>query len=247
MASDRGNGCDAPFIREKDPWIFYGVYVLAVVIVIAVVISIFQLLAILVGAVVPGAAGMFHVTGWVLGGSILLIGCGLVLSALMKRSLLPFPLELIGRINTGLFPLIRIIGRILSIPSIKIEQSFLRMHNRIVRQYGESGSINNLLVLLPHCLERGIREKLNQETESYPCVVRVVGGGSQARAVVEDVNPQAILAVACEKDLVSGVVELCGEIPMILAVPNIQSHGPCNSTEIHMQEFRTALEYFFSK
>lgn len=247
MASDRGDGCGAPIIREKDPRIFYGVYVLSTTFVILVVVAIFHLIAMIFAAIDQSVAGLLRVAGWIIGGIMLPIAWGLVLSAVVKRALLPFPLGLIGRINAGLFPLIRIIGRITAIPSVKIEQSFLGMHNRIVRLYGRPQPIKNLLVLLPHCLERGIREKLNQEIGSHPCIVRVVGGGTQARTVVEKEKPRAILAVACERDLVSGVVELCGKIPMILAVPNIQSHGPCNSTEIHMEEFRTALGYFFPK
>ena len=247
MISDRGTERDLPCVEEPDQRIYNGLYIVGVSFIVGLVVAFFIIVAIPIENADQRIARILRFCGWMIGAGILFTGYGLVLSVLWRRPLLPFPLGLLGRMNTLLFPLIRFLGRVLAIPSLRVEQSFLCMHNRMVRVYGKSAPPDRLLVLLPHCLERGVRKKLNQEIETYPCIVRVVGGGTQARAVVAEVEPPAILAVACERDLVSGVVELCGRIPMILAVPNIQSRGPCKSTDIHMDQFRNALRYFFPK
>ncbi|MFN3698586.1 MAG: DUF116 domain-containing protein, partial [Dictyoglomus sp.] len=61
-----------------------------------------------------------------------------------------------------------------------------------------------------------------------------------ARKVVKDIRPDAIVAVACERDLSSGVVDTY-PIPVI-GILNERPHGPCFNTTVNLKKVEDAVE-----
>jgi len=63
--------------------------------------------------------------------------------------------------------------------------------------------------------------------------------GQLARRVIKERRPRAVVAVACERDMVSGLHDVAGRVPVLgltMQLPN----GPCKDASIdvaRMEEF----------
>ena len=67
----------------------------------------------------------------------------------------------------------------------------------------------------------------------------VATGGTLARQIVRDTRPQAVLAIACERDLMSGIQDVY-PLPAV-GVLNIRPNGPCYNTHVDIDELKAAL------
>ena len=74
--------------------------------------------------------------------------------------------------------------------------------------------------------------------------VRIVtaAGGEEARRAIKEYRPSLILAIACERDLISGIKDVAERIP-ILAIPNKRPEGPCKNTHLQLAELDEALDF----
>ncbi len=70
----------------------------------------------------------------------------------------------------------------------------------------------------------------------------IATGGTIARRIVKEVRPDAIVAVACERDLSSGLVDTY-PLP-ILGITNERPFGPCLNTRVDLTKVKEALEFF---
>lgn len=73
----------------------------------------------------------------------------------------------------------------------------------------------------------------------------VATGGTLARRVVVETNPELIVGVACERDLASGIVETY-PIPVIGILID-RPEGPCVNTRVNVDKVNEALETFLSE
>ena len=70
----------------------------------------------------------------------------------------------------------------------------------------------------------------------------VATGGTLARRIIKEKRPKAIIAVACERDLTSGIVD---SYPLpVIGILNQRPFGPCINTRVDMKDVQEALEYF---
>ncbi|MGN1049804.1 MAG: DUF116 domain-containing protein, partial [Selenomonadaceae bacterium] len=67
----------------------------------------------------------------------------------------------------------------------------------------------------------------------------VVTGGTLARQTVKKLRPKAVLAIACERDLTSGIQDVY-PLPAV-GVMNIRPNGPCFNTHVDLEHFRNEL------
>jgi hypothetical protein len=58
-------------------------------------------------------------------------------------------------------------------------------------------------------------------------------------------RPKAIIAIACERDLLSGFVEVNPRI-RVVGVPNERPEGPCKNTVIDKSELERLVRKFIS-
>ncbi len=125
----------------------------------------------------------------------------------------------------------------------RMANSFLKVFNRII----ESGTKSMLplkpLIILPRCLTKDIKEKTKELSLKYDLKYYIVAGGEAALAKVRDEKPGAVIGVACERDLLGGIRELKGNLP-VLAIANRRPHGPCKDTDIDIGELERAIRYF---
>lgn len=72
--------------------------------------------------------------------------------------------------------------------------------------------------------------------------VVTAGGGEQAREAIRQYRPTFILALACERDLMSGIRDVADKIP-VLAIPNKRPEGPCKNTDVYIEELEETLRF----
>ena len=142
----------------------------------------------------------------------------------------------------------------------EIARKFLRYNNKVTLNRLKSQKINaeDILLLLPHCLQEyecPIRITSNIDNckqcgkcdiktivnlkEDYGIHVNVATGGTLARKYVKEAKPKIIIAVACERDLLSGITDSF-PIP-VYGMFNERIHGPCYNTLVDTEEIRKIL------
>lgn len=165
----------------------------------------------------------------------------LLVAALSKKNYLFMCLEKGTNLLTLLFPVIAKLAESFGISRDRLSHSFIKVSNTLVppRIYGET-----ILALLPRCLSRDLKREVGLICEAYPNVIlQTAPGGNVARKIIRETKPRAIVAVACERDLVSGIQDVAPKIP-VLGICNSRPTGPCKNTIVDLDEFRKALEMF---
>jgi uncharacterized protein len=139
------------------------------------------------------------------------------------------------------------------------QRSVIALNNRLVM--AESTKTKRILLLLPHCLqitECTIRlthniyncercgrceiKDLIEMAEENRLELFVATGGTIARKIVKESRPEAIVAVACERDLSSGLIDTY-PFP-VLGVSNERPYGPCFNTRVDLDKVRDAIKFF---
>jgi uncharacterized protein len=157
-----------------------------------------------------------------------------------------------------LLPAIELLGRLLGISKDTIRQSFVAMNNSLVESQKLSVKPDRILILLPHCLQLfdcdikvtgGIQKcircgrcdikGLAEIGEKFGIDISVATGGTLARKVIVEKRPKLVVAVACERDLTSGIKD-CYPLPVI-GVLNDRPNGPCINTMVDVAKIEQAL------
>lgn len=203
------------------------------------------------------------VFGVILGTLALLIIGGLsllILTLLAGRDL--FMLQsLRGLVVKYLFPGIISMGRLFGVDKDLLRQSFIVLNNQLVRTKRLRVPAERTLILLPHCIQlfdcaikitgdvdECIRcgkcdvKGLLELAKSYGIDMAVATGGTLARKLIVEKRPKLIIAVACERDLTSGIRD---SYPLpVVGVLNKRPHGPCFNTQVLLPEVEQALEEY---
>jgi hypothetical protein len=147
---------------------------------------------------------------------------------------------------TRLVPLVLKIGVELGISVDRMANSFVKVRNAIIKTSAINVGPERLLILLPRCLEKTILQRITQFAIQNKIHLAVVAGGEKARQEVARLHPLAVIGVACERDLLSGIQDVSGKI-QVIGIPNIRPEGPCKNTQIDFKEFETAVQTFLGK
>ena len=166
----------------------------------------------------------------------------MVLSILLEKDLF---LHLGGkRLSiTFLVPIVLRFGIRLGFSRDRMGNSFVKISNTLIRGSTYRVKPEKLLILLPRCLQKSLMNRIVDFAKQSHIPVFTVAGGEKAREIVYKMNPQAIIGVACERDLLSGIQEIVSRIPVI-GIPNRRPEGPCKNTTIDFQEFMNAIQTF---
>jgi uncharacterized protein len=201
-----------------------------------------------------------RLTGMVFGilsGIALLGTLLLVLTTALGKDIL-FTRFMRGVVIKFLLPLIEQIGRLCGISKDTIRQSFVAMNNSLVTSQRLRIKPDRILILLPHCLQLSDCEikvtgeigkcircgrcdimGLAELAQKYQVDISVATGGTLARKVIIEKRPKLVLAVACERDLTSGIKD-CYPLPVI-GVLNDRPFGPCFNTRVDVEKIEAAL------
>jgi len=182
----------------------------------------------------------------------------LILTLLTGRDLF-FSDRLRGIVIRYLFPAIIAIGRLLGVDRDLLQQSFIALNNQLVRARKLRVPAAKTLILLPHCIQlfdcaikitgdvgKCVRcgqcdiSGLAELARARGIDIAVATGGTLARKIIVERRPRLIVAVACERDLTSGIRDAY-PLP-VLGVLNRRPHGPCFNTHIVLSEVERALD-----
>ena len=180
-------------------------------------------------------------------GVMLLVATQLALVAsLLFGWPLPRPVRAVMRRFLGITEgKVQQVGQHLSVSRDRLAHSYIKVHNALEKlDTGDVLSPHELLVLLPRCLTRGQLDEARQLCEAAGTHVAVVAGGELARKRIKQLRPRAIVGVACERDLLSGVRDVGGNGLRVLGIPNTRPAGPCKDTVIQLDELREAIRFY---
>ncbi len=158
-----------------------------------------------------------------------------------------------------LYPLLMLLGGLSKDLRERLQVFLIDLNNRLVRSQGPK--TKRILILIPHCLQindcniRVTNDIYNCKrcgrcgvstlidlADRYGLRLFVATGGSMARKIVKDLRPEAVVAVACERDLSSGIVD---SFPLpVLGVINLRPQGPCFNTAVDIERVKEAVEFF---
>jgi uncharacterized protein len=163
-----------------------------------------------------------------------------------------------GVVAKVLFPFMILMGRLMGVSKGKVQQSFVELNNHLVRSNSHRTRPNRLLILLPHCIQNfdcqikitgNIRnckgcgkceiKELVELSDQFQVKIAVATGGTLARRIIVENRPEAIVAVACELDLTTGIQDSY-PIPVI-GILNERPHGPCINTRADIQKVKEAI------
>jgi uncharacterized protein len=125
----------------------------------------------------------------------------------------------------------------------QIGHAFVQLHNRLEILPPLVRDATKLLVLVPRCLSKEVLTNLATLRTRFGFTQMTVVGGTEARRTIGRMKPEGIIAVACERDLLSGVKDVRGRVP-ILAFSNIRPEGPCKNTTVDLTAVEKGIYLF---
>ncbi|WP_034327624.1 DUF116 domain-containing protein [Alkaliphilus transvaalensis] len=163
-----------------------------------------------------------------------------------------------------LYPIMVVVGKGLKIEKNTIRRAYTLINNKLVMATSYNLKGEAILVLTPHCLQKSFcPHKITHKVENckrcglcsvdqliglkekYGINFIVVTGGTLARKMIMELRPKAIVAIACERDLVGGLMDV-KKVP-IIAVINQRPEGPCINTNVDIKEVERAVCHFIKE
>lgn len=143
-----------------------------------------------------------------------------------------------------------------------VARRFLKYNNDRVLRKIKNKKINKALILIPHCVQKYTCSlKITAEIDNckrcgqcvigdflkikseFPVEIKVATGGTLARKHIKETKPDIVIAVACKRDLVSGVHDA---YPInVLGVFNEITNEPCIDTTVSIQKIYEYLRKIF--
>ena len=231
--------------------------------------SVFLCLILLAGWIIPFIGfsqihpSLPYVFGLLFGAAILFIcwtTLGLVLQILKGRAVLGTS-KMRGMTIRIFLPLMTMFARLIGIDKRRVRQSFIRVNNELVRSENGKFEAKDILILTPHCLQSStcdLRLSYNVDNckrcgkcpvamllrlrDHYGVKFAIATGGTIARRIVVNARPKFIVAVACERDLTSGIQDTY-PLP-VYGVLNERPCGPCLDTLVPELSMERALRMF---
>lgn len=163
-----------------------------------------------------------------------------------------------------LYPVIVGIGKPLGYDKNTIRNAYAQLNNHLILSNRYDFTGEEIMILTPHCLQKstcGLRVTQNPDLcrrcgqcnvddlvalkEKYGVQLAIATGGTLARRKIKEGKPKAIIAVACERDLISGLQDVKG-LP-VLAIVNRRPEGPCVNTEMDIEKVELGIRHFLKE
>ena len=163
-----------------------------------------------------------------------------------------------------LFNSITLIASTIGISKNDIRKVFVKLNNSYIYSNTYNFDPKDILILIPHCVQKHscklkVTNKIENCAKCGLCNVIdlvklkektginivIATGGTLARKIIIENKPKAAIAVACERDLTSGIQDM-SHIP-VLGVFNKRPNGPCIDTFIDIHEVENAINFLTNK
>ena len=116
-----------------------------------------------------------------------------------------------------------------------VEHAAIDIYNTLAERRGRRVGKGELLVLIPRCLSKQALDGVLEIAGRYEVPVFVATRGQLARRVIRERRPRAVVAVACERDMMTGLRDVAGKLPVLgltMQLPN----GPCRDAAIDLAQ-----------
>jgi hypothetical protein len=114
-----------------------------------------------------------------------------------------------------------------------VEHAAIDVYNALAERRQRTMGKGELLVLIPRCLSREALDGVLTIAGRYEVPVFVATRGQLARRVIRERRPRAVVAVACERDMTTGLRDVAGKLPVLgltMRLPN----GPCRDAMLDL-------------
>lgn len=202
---------------------------------------------------------------WIMGIMMGLLGAGvlftlsLVIIATVLGHDVPFSRKLRSVAVKVLLPVLVVVGKLVGLKKETVQHAFVAVNNELILAQCRNGHPpRKILLLMPHCLQdHDCTVKITARVENckrcgkcsiksllelasqYGVDLAVATGGTIARRIVIEKRPDLIIAVACERDLTSGIQDTT-PLP-VYGIFNIRPFGPCLNTQVALDHVETVL------
>ena len=138
-------------------------------------------------------------------------------------------------------------------------KQFVDKNNKSVSNFLKHNEVQKVSILLPHCIQKydcdlkitsninnckqcglcDISDILKLKDEFKNIDIKIATGGTLARLYLKEYRPDLVIAVACKRDLTSGIRD-CFPI-RVYGVFNKIVNGPCINTKVMVDNLREVL------
>lgn len=226
------------------------------------------LLFLLLAYLVPyyGFSGIHSRLPWIMGifmlvlGGVVFVSFVLLITVTLMGRDVPFSAKLRGITLKFLLPVLIGVGRLLGFRKQDVQHAFVAVNNELVMAQCRNGHPpRRILLLMPHCLQDSeCTVKITNRVENckkcgkcpikdlvelatkYKVDLAVATGGTFARRIVIEKRPDLIIAVACERDLTSGIQDTA-PLP-VYGIFNQRPFGPCFNTRVALDRVESVLK-----
>lgn len=185
----------------------------------------------------------------------------LIVATVLGRDV-PYSRKLRSLVIKVLLPVLVQIAKLVGIKREQVQHAFVEVNNELVLAHLNNGHPpQRILLLMPHCLQNAdctvkityrvdnckrcgqcIIKDLLALAENYGVDLAVATGGTIARRIVVEKRPDLIVAVACERDLTSGIRDTT-PLP-VYGIFNRRPFGPCLNTQADLTRIESILSRF---
>ena len=124
-----------------------------------------------------------------------------------------------------------------------VENAAVKVYDGLAVKRGRKVSKGELLLLIPRCLSRAALDGVLSIAGRYDVPVFVATRGQLARRVIRERRPRAVVAVACERDMVSGLHDVAGRIP-VLGLTMTLPAGPCKDAGLDLEKLEAWVKAY---
>ena len=124
-----------------------------------------------------------------------------------------------------------------------VEHAAVEVYNSLAVRRGRRVGRGELLVLVPRCLAKETLDGLLEVAGRYDVPVFVATRGQLARRAIRERRPRAVVAVACERDMVSGLHDVAAKVPVLGLTMRLPS-GPCKDAVVDVAKFEIWVKSF---
>ncbi|MCT4508483.1 MAG: DUF116 domain-containing protein [Tepidibacter sp.] len=175
----------------------------------------------------------------------------------ISRNIMKINLNIVN----GMYPLIIITTKIFSIPKNDIRKVYVILNNNYIYSNKYNFKAEDIMLITPHCLQKNFcKYKVTNDIDNcrqcgqcnvqdlvklkqkYNVKAFVATGGTLARKIIIENKPKAVIAIACERDLTSGIQDVSKF--HVIGILNKRPNGPCFNTEIDIEKVEEAIKFF---
>ena len=114
-----------------------------------------------------------------------------------------------------------------------VEHAAIDVYNTLQVRRGRKMGKGELLILIPRCLSKQSLDGVLEVAGRYEVPVFVATRGQLARRVIRERRPRAVVAVACERDMMTGLRDAAGKLPILGLTMRLPS-GPCRDASLDL-------------